>query len=308
MDFSKIKGIDRMKKFDKLIKAVKKTTVAKEKNDFKDNDIYYPERDSEGNAKVVIRFLPGLEAEGEPCFVELFTHGFKSPNGRWFIENCPTTIEGKCPVCQANSALVQSEGGWNVMTKSSKSLVRERKRKQGFFTNIIVISDKVNPENEGKVFKFRFGFKILEKIMAKMTPEFDDVEPINVFDYNEGANFRLVIRKVEGYANYDKSEFDAPTTMDDKTIALVKEKQFTLNTYTDPDNFMDYDKMVEKYNSMYSTSSNTGANTAAESFASNPVTNDMDKTTKKVDEAKKAEVVDDDDNLDYFRKLAEEVA
>ena len=301
MDFKNITGNARAKKFANLISAVNRTAQNK-KSDFKDENQYYPERDSDGNAQAIIRFLPGLEVEDEPCFIELFNHGFKGTTGKWYIENCPTTIECDCPVCKANSAIVNTYGGWESTPKADKTIVRVRKRKQGFFSNILVVKDKVNPENEGRVFKFRFGQKILEKILGKINPEFDDVDPVNVFDYKEGANFRLVIRKVEGYANYDKSEFDMATPLTAKEIKEVKEKQHKLLDMISSSNFKDFETLSEKFETIMGGNTESTPAPKEKSAESLPID---DVPMAKDDAPISAE--GDDSDLDYFKNLADEV-
>lgn len=192
-----------MSKFDALLNAVKK---AKEggKTDRDDQYFYYPARDSAGNGSAVIRFLPGATDDEIP-FVKLFTHGFKNPaNNKWFIDNCPTTIGKECPVCAANSER------YATMSKDDARKAGMN-RKTSYISRILVVEDKKNPENEGKVFLFKFGSKVFDKIADALQPEFEDTKAINVFDMKEGANFKLRIRIYEGNTNYDKSEFETPS-------------------------------------------------------------------------------------------------
>ncbi len=164
---------------------------------------YYPATDVSGNGSAVIRFLPGIEEEIP--FVKYYSHGFKgAATGKWLIDNCPTSIEEPCPVCEANSQL------YNSLTKE-EARKYGMNRKTHFVSRILVVEDKKNPENEGNVFLYKYGTKIFGKIMDAMAPAFDDDAPIEVFDLKKGANFKLKIRKVDGQTNYDKSEFDAPS-------------------------------------------------------------------------------------------------
>lgn len=247
MDFSKISGSKKASKFDNLIKAFDRTAAAKRTTYEQDETIWYPVRDKEGNAQATIRFLPGLKSEGEPCFIEKFSHGFKGPGGQWLFENCPTTLGNDCPVCVANQQIVSDGGGWDVLNKAGKDIVGRRKRKQQFTANIFVISDKSTPENNGKFFKFQFGQKILGKIMGKIQPEFDDQEPVNVFDPKEGAVFRLSVCKVEGYVNYDKSEFDIPNALPAATIKRMEAEQYPILTLVDEKQFNSYDDIEKRF-------------------------------------------------------------
>ena len=188
---------------DKLLAAIKK---AKEgaKFDKDDQYFYYPDRDAAGNGSATIRFLPGKDDDEIP-FVKLFTHGFKNAGtNKWLIENCPTSVEQDCPICCTNSELY---------SKMSKDEARKygMNRKTSYISRILVVEDKKNPDNEGKVFMFKFGSKIFDKIADSLNPEFDDKEAIDVFDLKKGANFKLRIRIYEGNTNYDKSEFDSPS-------------------------------------------------------------------------------------------------
>ncbi len=248
MDFSKISGSKKASKFENIIKAFSKTAAAKKTTYEKDETFWYPVRDDAGNAQASIRFLPGLKIEDEPCFVEKFSHGYQAPSGQWLFENCPTTIGKDCPVCSANKEVVEEGGGWKLLDKAGKDLVGNRKRKQQFTANIFVINDKATPENNGKFFKFNFGKKILEKIMGKIQPEFDDVDPINVFDPKEGAVFRLSVCKKDGYVNYDKSEFDVPSALKADIIKRMETEQHTLLTIVADDQFKSYDDILARFN------------------------------------------------------------
>lgn len=304
MDFSKIAGSSRASKFSNIVNAFGRTSAAKKTTFDKDDTSWYPERDKEGNAKSVIRFLPGLVSEGEPCFIEKYSHGYKNVSGQWYIENCPSTIGRDCPVCLANKQLVEEAGGWDVAPKAVKDEVGKRKRKQQFTCNILVISDKANPDNNGKVFRFNFGKKILEKIMGKIQPEFDDVEPVNIFDYKEGANFRLSICKVDGYVNYDKSEFDSITPMDDATIARVKDEQHTIMSLIAEDQFKEYKALETQFLKIEKM-----VKAAVRDDNSIPnIEKALDKMAEKVPvepEMPEASTTEEDD---YFAKLAAEVA
>ena len=232
MSFANLKKQSRTGSLtEKLIKSVEKMN---EKGGGADERIWKPSVDKTGNGYAVIRFLP--EAEGnELPWARVYTHAFQGPGG-WFIENSLTTLGQKCPISEYNSQL------WNNGTDAGKEQARKQKRKLSYYSNIFVVSDPANPENEGKVFLYKYGKKIHDKIMEAMKPEFDDEEPINPFDFWSGANFKLKIRKVEGYQNYDKSEFDKPSALfdDDDRLEKIYNNLYDLNEFLDPKNFKDY--------------------------------------------------------------------
>ena len=203
-----------------------------------DDRFWKPEVDKAGNGYAVIRFLPQPANEDVP-FVRLFDHAFKGPGGQWLIDGCLTTVGEKCPVCEHNSAL------WSTGTKDNQAMVRTQKRKLSFIANIYVVKDPSHPENEGKVFLFKFGKKIFDKLNAAMNPEFEDEQPLNPFDFWSGANFKLKIRKVEGYQNYDKSEFDDPAPLldDDEKLERLWKQEYPLQPFLDRSKFKSYDDL-----------------------------------------------------------------
>jgi len=210
-------------------------------NDYKDDRFWRPTLDSASNGYAVIRFLPAVEGEDIP-WVKLYSHAFKGKGG-WFIHNCPTTLGEKCPVCEANSEL------WNSGTESDKRIARDRKRKLNYVSNIMVVEDPAAPQNKGKVFLFKYGKKIFEKIQEQMNPEFDDETAVNPFDFWKGANFKLKIRKVEGYVNYDKSEFSAASELfdgDDAKLEALWKKQYSLKEFVNPKEFKSYAELKTK--------------------------------------------------------------
>ena len=223
----------RKSDFDKLAKAVEKLNE-KQGGGGADTRFWQPGVDQAGNGFAVIRFLPAPAGEDNP-FVRVFSHGFKGPGG-WFIENCPTTLNEKCPACEENTKL------WNSGVDSNKKIVSERKRKLNFISNIYVVRDPANPSNEGKVFLFKYGKKIYDKINNAMYPEFEDEKAVNPFDMWEGADFKLKIRKVEGYRNYDKSEFDSPAALldDDDKLEKLWQSEHSLTSFTEKKEFKAY--------------------------------------------------------------------
>jgi len=222
--------------FDKLADTVKKLND-KQGGGNEDNRFWQPGVDQAGNGFAVIRFLPAPAGEDNP-FVRVFSHGFQGPGG-WFIENCPTTLNEKCPACEENTKL------WNSGIEANKKIVSARKRKLNFISNIYVVRDPANPTNEGKVFLFKYGKKIYDKINNAMYPEFEDEKSVNPFDMWEGADFKLKIRKVEGYRNYDKSEFDsaAPLLDDDSKLEKLWQSEHSLAQFTDKKEFKNYNDL-----------------------------------------------------------------
>jgi len=202
-----------------------------------DDRYWTPEVDKVGNGYAIIRFLPAKQGEELP-WVRMWNHGFQGPGG-WYIENSLTTIGKQDPVSELNSKL------WKSGNEKDKEIVRKQKRRLSYYANILVVKDPAHPENEGKVFIFKFGKKIFDKIEALMKPEFEDEQPVNPFDFWDGCNFKLKIRKVEGYRNYDKSEFEKPSPVsdNDKEIESIWKRQYSLADIVSPDKFKSYDEL-----------------------------------------------------------------
>jgi hypothetical protein len=266
-----------------------------------DERIWKPEVDKSGNGFAVIRFLPEPNGEDLP-FVRMFDHGFQGPGG-WYIENSLTTLGQKDPVGEFNSSL------WNNGTDAGKEQARKQKRRLKYFSNIYVVKDPANPANEGKVFLFQYGKKIWDKLNEAMNPEFEDETPMNPFDFWEGADFKLKIRNVEGYRNYDKSEFDSPSPLlagDDDELETVYNSMYSLQEFVDPKNFKSYDELKAKLDRVLGLGGAAPAS-KAEDYDPAPV---AAAAPMKEAPAPKAEVSnsfdDDDDSLSFFEKLAEE--
>ena len=252
--------------------------------------------DKSGNGYAVIRFLPAPEGEDLP-FVKLYSHAFQGPGG-WYIENSLTTLGGKDPVSEYNTQL------WNNGTDAGKETARKQKRKLTYMSNIYVVKDPTNPENEGKVFLFKYGKKIFDKLTAAMQPEFEDEEAIDPFDFWQGANFKLKAKNVAGYRNYDSSEFTAVTPLldDDDALEAVWKKENSLKEFVDADQFKSYDDLKKRLE--YVLGSKRPTSTIEEEdtdrgAAEELVTAAVSTTPSSVNE-------DDDDALSYFQKLAEE--
>ena len=283
--------------FDKLTEAMNK--LSKGSESYKDDRFWRPELDKSSNGYAIIRFLPAVDGEDIP-WARLFNHGFKGPGG-WLIDNCPTTIGGKCPVCEANSLL------WNSGIDSDKDIARNRKRKLSYISNIMVVSDPANPQNEGKVFLYKYGKKIFDKINEAMNPEFADEEAINPFDFWKGANFKLKVRKVAGFINYDKSEFDSTSVLLDGTDEwledLWKNSMYKLAEFTEASNFKSYDELKTRLGQVTGGSSNT-ATARAEDVV--PPKSEETSSSSAIDEPVEKDNEESDDALSYFEKLANE--
>ena len=205
-----------------------------------DDRLWKPEVDKAGNGYAVIRFLPAPDGEDLP-WAKLYTHAFQASGG-WYIENSLTTLGQKDPVSEYNSQL------WNSGVDSDKEVARKQKRKLSYYSNVYVVKDPSNPSNEGKVFLFRYGKKIFDKITAAMQPEFEDEQAINPFDFWAGANFKIKIKKVAGYWNYDSSEFAAPAPLldDDDAMEAVWKQEFSLSEIVAPDQFKSYEDLKKR--------------------------------------------------------------
>jgi hypothetical protein len=228
---------------DKLIQAVEKSEKTT------DDRFWKLEVDKAGNGRAVLRFLPAPDGEEMP-FVKLMTHWFKGPGGN-YVENCLTTIGKKDPVADANRALVNQHGGdYRSIPQSVKDTVSERKRKKSYYSNVYVVKDPANPENEGKVFLFKYGEKIHEKIMKAMQPAYEDEDPINAFNLWQGANFKLVAVKKAGYRNYDDSSFAAPSPLldDDDAMEEIWKQCYSLDALIAPDQFKSYEELQQRMN------------------------------------------------------------
>ena len=286
---------------DKLLGAVQAENSPQEKKSYVDDRIWKPVMDKTGNGFAIIRFLPAPKGEELP-WAKLWNHAFQGPTGQWYIENSLTTIGQNDPVSEHNSAL------WNSGVESDKEIARKQKRKLQYYSNIYVVKDSANSENEGKVFLYRFGKKIFDKIMETMQPAFEDETPINPFDFWEGADFKLKLRKVDGYWNYDKSEFADPSALSKKDDELeeIWGKQYSLKEFTDNSNFKSYDELKKRLDVVLSGTTTVGNVTEmTTSFDDSPEVSVVIDT--KEEPAPTITVSeDDDDTMSYFEKLAEE--
>jgi hypothetical protein len=280
---------------DKLSKAIEALNTSTEGSDKPDN-FWKCEVDKAGNGMATIRFLPASAADGEDGlpWVKIFSHGFQGPGG-WLIDNCLTTKDEKCPVCEHNSTL------WNSGIEANKDIVRKQKRKLNYIANVYIVSDPKHPENEGQVKLFKFGKKIFDKITEAMNPQFEDETPINPFDLWKGANFKLKIRKVEGYQNYDKSEFESPSPLlnDDDELEKIWKSEFSLTEMVADKEFKSYDTLKQRLDKVLGLNGEAPKTTVEQVKAAN-----VGKKVVAQDSPFKDDLEDDD--MSYFSKLAEE--
>jgi hypothetical protein len=288
-DFADFKRKSRSSSnLDELSKKIQATS---EKKSYKDDRFWRPELDKASNGYAVIRFLPAPPNEELP-WAKLYTHGFQAKGG-WFIENSRTTFGEKDPVSEMNSEL------WNSGIESDKDIARARKRKLQYISNILVISDPANPQNEGKIFLYKFGKKIFDKIQEAMEPEFADEKAVNPFDLWGGANFKLKVRKISGFINYDKSEFDSPSELfdgDDVQLEELWKKQYSLTAFTDPSNFKSYDELKQRLMEVVGDDIRSNEGTSAPTI----------QETSETLESKSESVAEETDALDYFERLAKD--
>ena len=283
----------------KLVKEVEKVN----NSGGGDDRLWKPELDKTGNGYAVIRFLPAPDGEEIP-WAKLYSHAFQGPGG-WYIENSLTTTGGKDPVSDYNREL------WNTGTDANKDTVRKQKRKLSYYSNIYVVKDPTNPQNEGKVFLFKFGKKIFDKVMEAMQPEFEDETPINPFDFWQGANFKLKIKKVAGFWNYDSSEFDSvsPLLDDDDALEALWKKEYSLTAVTAADQFKSYDDLEKRLKYVLGQKPPTrrvyDEELEDESEGRGTFTPDF-KSKAPVAAPVASASQDEDDALSYFQKLAEE--
>ena len=283
---------------EKLTKAIEATTqsTSTESGSREDPRLWQPTVDKAGNGMAIIRFLPAPSVDGEDAlpWVRVFSHGFQGPGG-WYIENSLTTLNQKDPVSEYNSTL------WNSGIEANKEIARKQKRRLNYIANVYVVSDPSNPENEGQIRIYKFGKKIFDKITEAMNPEFADETPVNPFDMWEGANFKLKIRNVEGYRNYDKSEFADKSALldgDDAKLETLWKQEHSLKEFLDPKHFNPYDLLKTRLDKVLGFEGEVAPRTKAEDVV---VENFNDSALNEID-AKIASGGDDD--LDYFKSLA----
>ena len=289
-------------------KLMKKVEKLNEKGGGSSDDRFWkPSVDKAGNGYAVIRFLPAPQ-NCELPWAQVWSHAFQGPGG-WYIENSLTTLGKDDPVSEHNRTL------WNSGSDSDKEIARKQKRKLSYYTNIYVVKDSANPENEGKVFLYKFGKKIFDKISAAMQPEFEDEKPINPFDFWQGANFKLKIKNVAGYWNYDSSEFGRPEPLldDDDELESIYNNLNDLNEFTAPDQFKSYDELKKRLNAVLGNKQQLRRpdpeveDEEDDRGPSKDLTEDLRSQLNSLSSsASDTTDEDDDDALSYFQRLAEE--
>jgi hypothetical protein len=281
--------------FENLMKEVEKIANPQGQDSRDDDRFWQPTVDKAGNGYAVIRFLAAPKGEEMP-WVRVWTHGFKGPTGKWYIENSLTTIGKPDPVSELNNEL------WNSGTEANKNVARDQKRRLSYIVNVLVLQDPSNPANEGKVKLFKFGKKIFDKIKDAMQPEFPGEEPINPFDFWKGANFKIKIRNVEGYRNYDKSEFEPVSALgdDDAKIETIWNQQHSLVDFLDARHFKSYEELKKKLEAVLSGVPAAVRHAEAVDLdapvAAKPAAAVQAATSTPLDEA--------DDSISYFANLA----
>jgi len=292
---------------DKLRKAMESAspTSGGQQKSYGDDRFWKPEMDKSGNGYAVIRFLPTPVNEEMP-WISYWDHGFQGPGG-WYIEKSLTTINQQDPVSEFNTQL------WNTGVEANREQARKQKRRLHYVSNVLVVSDPKHPENEGKVFLYRYGKKIFEMLKEAISPAFEDEAAINPFDLrDEGANFKIKIRKVDGYWNYDKSEFDSPKSFssDEDELESIANKVYSLTELISPDQFKTYEELKEKLDRILGLTGGVSRSTV-ESVAEDleeevPWSNVNTESSADAPVAKTVSSMDEDDAMDYFRKLASE--
>ena len=298
MSFSDLKKQSKLGSLtSKLVKEVEKMNTASGGDD----RLWKPEVDKSGNGYAVVRFLPAPDKEDIP-WVKMYSHAFQGPGG-WYMENSLTTLGSKDPVSEHNSRL------WNSGVDSDKEIARKQKRKLSYYANIYVVKDPANPSNEGGVFLYKFGKKIFDKIQEAMQPEFEDETPVNPFDFWQGADFKIKIKKVAGFWNYDSSEFAAPAPLldDDEALEAIWKKEYSLQELVSTSQFKSYEDLKTRLDYVL------GAKRSA------PVVEEEDTSRGELEELSVSRAPtrtpvavasrsdeDEDDALSYFQKLAEE--
>ena len=299
VDFAKLKSSSGKKSLEDLNKKLS-SIAGNEKKSGADDRFWSATVDKAGNGYAVIRFLPAPPDEDFP-FVRIFDHGFQGPGG-WYIENSLTTIGKNDPVSEYNSKL------WNSGVEANKEIARKQKRRLHYVSNIYVVQDSGNPDNEGKVFLYKYGKKIFDKLNEAMNPQFADEQAVNPFDLWAGANFKLKIRNVEGYRNYDKSEFDkaGPLFNDDDAMEATWKKEHSLQSFLDASNFKSYEELQAKLMRALGEGNVKKAVSSRAEETDLPWNEEAAPTqkAKAAPEYAAADTDEEDDSLEFFKNLA----
>ena len=286
--------------FEKLTREIEKINQPQQVG--ADERLWKPELDKAGNGYAVIRFLPSPDGEDMP-WAKIWSHSFKGPGGQWYIENSLTTLGKDDPVSELNREL------WISGRDADKATARTQKRKLSYYSNIYVVSDPVHPENEGKVFLYKYGKKIFDKLVEAMQPAFADETPLDPFNLWEGADFKLKIRKVDGYWNYDKSEFASPATLggfDDQTLEDIWKKSYSLSEFEAAKNFKTYEQLQARLNLVLGTRpAPVAVDESQEEVVAKPEGWGQEVSEFR-EKAVAAAPVAEENSLSYFQSLAEE--
>jgi len=292
---------------DKLTKALEQMNTPSSNSDSNEENFWRPETDKAGNGYAVIRFLPAPAADGDDGipWAKVYTHGFQGPGG-WYIENSLTTLNSKDPVSEYNSDL------WNSGIEANKEIARKQKRRLTYISNILIIEDSKHPENNGQIKLFKYGKKIFDKITEAMNPAFADEKPINPFDLWAGANFKLKIRKVEGYQNYDKSEFEGASELydgDDAKLEKLWQSEYSLKEFLDPKHFKSYDELKTRLDKVLGSvvapkAYSAPAQTAKPSTIESVKVPTLTESSPSVDNVPWSNDDDDSSIMDHFAALA----
>lgn len=293
---------------DKLMKAIESSNQSSDSNSRDDDKYWQLSVDKSGNGMAVIRFLPAPAVDGDDAipWVRYWDHGFQGPGG-WYIENCLTSIEGKCPACEHNNTL------WNSGIEANKDIARKQKRRLHYVSNILVISDPANPENEGKVFLFKYGKKIFEKLTEAMNPQFADETPLNPFDLWEGADFKLRRRLADGYPNYDKSDFADKSALfggDDAKLEELWRKEHSLAQVVSKDQFKSYNDLKAKLDKVLGFNGTIPNTPMSRADQEDDFTHQFEEKAPQVPVSSIPEINTDeslDDDLNFFKSLADDV-
>ena len=304
-DFSSLKR--NRAGLDKLTKAIESSTQNTNTNSRDDDRYWKPEVDKAGNGYAVIRFLPAPAVDGDEAlpWVRYWDHGFQGPGG-WYIENCLTSIDGKCPACEHNSTL------WNSGIEANKKIVSTQKRRLHYVSNILVVSDPSHPENDGQIKLYTFGKKIFDKLTEAMNPEFADETPLNPFDLWEGSNFKLKIRNVEGYRNYDKSEFADKSAVydgDDAKLEALWKAEHSLSAIVAKENFKSYDELKGRLDKTLGFTGSVPSTPMSRADQEDDISQQFEDKAPQVKTSSIPEIStgdDSDDDLNFFKSLAEE--
>jgi hypothetical protein len=301
VDFKKLRERSGKKALEKLQTELEKVSG---KQFTPEENLWQPTVDKAGNGYAVIRFLPAHDDDDDTAFIKLWDYGFQGPSGSWYFENSLTTIGKPDPVAEFNNRL------WNSGVEADKELARKYKRRLHFKARIHVVTDNGNPENEGKEFYYKFGKKLFAKLAEAMNPEFEDEQPMNPFDLWEGANFKIKVRNVEGYRNYDKSEFGTPGPLsDDETMHEIMQRadKLPLKKFIAPDQFKTYEELKAKFEKVMGTPVAPVTRQAAQ------IVNDEEDVIEPVQQKSvmsviKASVAEDDDDemSNFFASLKDD--